>query len=574
MPDSVSPKGPGGKREMSMEMRLLLAFTLVMVLLLVTPYFMSSAGPKGPQNVTPQKAAQQTEAPAPPKMPPPESASARVAPPPPVAAGEERTVTIETSLYRIVFSNKGAVVRSWVLKQYKDLQGRPLEIVNTAALEKAPAPFSIGFTGNKLDIDLNSALYAIKQTDDRLGIDFDFSNGRYSAHKSFRFLNSSYLSKFSSEVVGPNGAIPHLIEWRGGFGDPTVRDAASNERTVYYDTAESRLFTKVAKDAKSGPVSVSGAFNFLGLEDPYFTAVFLPSGSGRVQLLTYSDSAPTPASPNESTALVGAGVGGETLNQFSLFVGPKDTDILRSVDPKLARLIDWGRWFGFLAEPLFRVLNWVNDRMVHNYGWAIVIVTVVINIVLFPLRYSTMRSAKKMQALQPQVQAINAKYKSIPLRDPRQAEKNQELMALYKKHGVNPLGGCVPMLIQMPFFFAFYTVLTVAIELRGAPWLWVNDLSRPEQLPIRLLPILLIVTQFLTQKMTPTSPGMDPAQQKMMLIMPLALGFMFYYASAGLVLYWLTSNVVGIVQQWLMNRATPAPVVEVKPVPKKKTIRT
>jgi YidC/Oxa1 family membrane protein insertase len=162
----------------------------------------------------------------------------------------------------------------------------------------------------------------------------------------------------------------------------------------------------------------------------------------------------------------------------------------------------------------------------------------------------------------------------LSLRDPKQSEKNQEVMELYKKHGVNPISsGCMPMLLQFPFFIAFYTVLTVAIELRGAHWLWVTDLSRPEQLAIRVLPVILIATQFISQKLTPPSPGMDPAQQKAMMIMPLALGFMFYYQSAGLVLYWLTGNLVGIVQQWLMNRATKSSVpavVDVKPVKAKR----
>ncbi len=209
--------------------------------------------------------------------------------------------------------------------------------------------------------------------------------------------------------------------------------------------------------------------------------------------------------------------------------------------------------------------------MAHNFGWAIVLVTVAINLVLFPLRISSMKSSKKMQSLQPQIAAINAKYKNLSMRDPRKAEQNQEMMDLYKKNGVNPVGGCLPMLLQLPFFFAFYTVLTVAIEMRGSSWLWVHDLSQPETLAIRVLPILLIVTQFLSQKMTP-SPGMDPTQQKMMMIMPIALGYMFYFASAGLVLYWLTGNLVGIVQQMLLNRggSPPPAVVDVKPTTKKK----
>src|SRR6185437_14333077 len=160
--------------------------------------------------------------------------------------------------------------------------------------------------------------------------------------------------------------------------------------------------------------------------------------------------------------------------------------------------------------------------------------------------------------LQPQIQAINAKYKNISLRDPRKAEQNQEVMALYKKEGVNPVGGCLPMLIQLPFLYAFYQVLAIAIELRHAPWLWVKDLSAAESLPIHLLPIILVVTQFFSQKLTPAA-GVDPKQQRMMLFMPLLFGFMFYYLSAGLVLYYLTGNLVGIAQQLIINRFMPTP---------------
>jgi YidC/Oxa1 family membrane protein insertase len=176
-----------------------------------------------------------------------------------------------------------------------------------------------------------------------------------------------------------------------------------------------------------------------------------------------------------------------------------------------------------------------------------------------------------MQALQPKVAAINAKYKELPMRDPRKTEQNTELMDLYKKNGVNPAGGCVPMALQIPFFIAFYKVLTVAIEMRGANWMWVHDLSQPETFALRILPIVLIVTQFLQQKMTP-NPGMDPAQQKMMLLMPLGLGYVFWFLSAGLVLYYLTSNLVGILQQLILNRGTPTltPVVAAPAIKKKK----
>jgi YidC/Oxa1 family membrane protein insertase len=270
---------------------------------------------------------------------------------------------------------------------------------------------------------------------------------------------------------------------------------------------------------------------------------------------------------------VGAAVGGEGFNSFELYVGPKDLEILKRVNPKLEQLVDWG-WWGLIAKPLFEALKWVAGHVSENYGWAIILVTIAINTLLFPLKITSMKSSKKMQAIQPQIAAINAKYKGLSLNDPKKADQNAEMMALYKDNGVNPAGGCLPMLLQLPFFFAFYKVLNVAIQLRGAHWLWVTDLSQTEALAIHVLPIILVATQFLTQRMTPT-PGVDPTQAKMMMFMPLIMGYMFYFASSGLVIYWLTSNVVGVAQQWILNRNSPKPaaaskVVDVKPVPKKK----
>jgi YidC/Oxa1 family membrane protein insertase len=353
--------------------------------------------------------------------------------------------------------------------------------------------------------------------------------------------------------------VPHLLAWRGGFGDRTVANHAATERSLYFDVAASKLVQNNAKAAKDGPVSASGNYSFAGIEDAYFAAVFLPADGAQVEIRTYSDSLAEDQGGKE-VAHAGAAVGGAGQNRFALFVGPKDIDLLRKVNPKLEQLIDFG-WFAFIAKPLFLALNWFNDRYVHNYGWSIVAVTVIINFLLLPLKFTSMKSMKKMQALQPQIKAINERYKNVGLRDPKKAEQNQEVMELYKKHGVNPMGGCVPMLLQIPFFIAFYKVLTVAIEMRGASWLWVTDLSQPEHLPIRVLPVAMIATQFIMQKMTPpTSP--DPTQQRMMLMMPLVLGFMFYGVSSGLVLYWLTGNVVGIAQQWFFNKAaaSPAPV--------------
>jgi YidC/Oxa1 family membrane protein insertase len=272
--------------------------------------------------------------------------------------------------------------------------------------------------------------------------------------------------------------------------------------------------------------------------------------------MTFNDSVPTPLN-SKPEAFVGTAVGGMPSNRFDLFIGPKDTDILHAVNPRLQSLIDYG-WFSFLAQPLFLALHWMADHITHAYGWAIVLVTILINMLLFPLKISSMRSMKKMQALQPQVNAINERFKGISVRDPKAADKNAELMDLYKKNGVNPAGGCLPMALQIPFFIAFYKVLSVSIEMRGASWLWVSDLSTVESLPIHVLPLVMIVTQFFQQKMTPTSAAVDPNQQKMMMFMPLIFGFMFYNLPSGVVLYYLTSNLVGIAQQMFFNKTVTA----------------
>jgi YidC/Oxa1 family membrane protein insertase len=552
-----------------MEARLLLAFVLMGLVLFGTQYFY-----KPPPQPTPQQAAKTAEAeksaPAAPKPAPVQASAAPLDIPGAIKADKEETFTVETDLYRVVFSNRGAVVRSWILKAYKDHKGKPVDLANQKALEKVPAQLSLLFKNQAPSTDPNTALFHTDRSADGLSVNFEFSDGRSAVKKSFVFDKRKYLAHVTSQVTENGVMIPHSLQWRGGFGDPSVVNAASTEHTLYYDLSQQKLVVNDVKEAKNGPVSTSGQYSFAGLEDSYFAAVFLPANRSSVELTTFADTVPSENGTEEPH--VGAAVGGDGLNNFGLFVGPKDMDILKQVDPKLQELINWGR-LGFIAKPLFIALNWTADHVAHNFGWAIVLVTVAINLVLFPLRISSMKSSKKMQALQPQIAAINAKYKNLSLRDPRKAEQNQEVMELYKKHGVNPVGGCLPMLLQLPFFFAFYTVLTVAIEMRGAHWLWVTDLSQPESLAIRVLPILLIITQFLSQKMTP-SPGMDPAQQKMMLIMPIVLGYMFYFASAGLVLYWLTGNLVGIVQQMLLNRGGPPPaVVDVKPASNKKKNR-
>jgi YidC/Oxa1 family membrane protein insertase len=566
------PTKPGGATPPSIEKRLPLALALMMLVLLVSQYiFKPVPGPKPVAPVNNKAAAKLAEKPA--------VATTLPAAPVTSVAGQvqapsEVANTIDTNLYHIVFTNRGAAITSWVLKKYQDNEGKPLQLINSAAKD-VPPPFTIEVLDRKLDFDPNTVLYQPKLLANGAGIQYEFSDGRTTVRKSFQFTNDSYQSTVESQVLQNNTPVPHLLMWRGGFGDHTVHAAPATEHTVYYDAVAAKLRTDTSKDAKNGPVTNTGDYTFGGLEDNFFAGVALPANSGPLTIRTYSDQITLPKE-DKPTPFIGAGISTGAQNEFSLFVGPKDIDILKKVNPKLGQLVDWG-FFGIIAKPLFLWLNWTHDHWTNNYGWAIVIVTLIINIALFPFRLTSLKSARRMQKLQPQIQAINARYKNVGLRDPKKAEQNQEIMELYKREGVNPMGGCLPMLVQLPFLYAFYRVLSIAIELRHAPWLWVKDLSAPEALPIHILPIILVVTQFATQKLTPAA-GVDPNQQRMMMFMPLFFGFMFYYLSSGLVLYYLTGNLIGIAQQLIINRFMPTPVPPAPPpsptkAPVKRTVK-
>jgi len=566
-PVNPTPPTKPPKKELTMEVRLVLAFLLMGLVLFLTPYFY-----KTPPAVKPAagaaKTAQSTSAAATPAAPEkPMTAQAAPLQPAPgeIRASSEQEFTVETDLYRIRLSNKGGVVRSWLLKKYLDHAGKPLELVNPAAFSKVPPPFALALKDEQAANALNFSLYVAKPDTDGMGILYEFSDGTNYAKKTFHFTKNGYLSEITTEVTHSGAPVPHMISWRGGFGDATVLNRMGEQHAVFYDVGQSKLILKDAKSVKDGPFEVTGNFSFAGLDDKFFSFVFLPKDNSSTRVEILKDDVPNVAGGKDEMH-VGVEVGGDSVNRLSAFVGPKDVDLLRKVDPRLQQLIDWG-WFAVIAKPLFLVLHWMNDNLLHNYGWSIIVITIAINLVLLPLRFSSLKSQRKMQGLQPKIQAINAKYKGLSLRDPKKQEQNQEVMDLYKKEGVNPMGGCLPMLIQLPLIYALYKVFAVSIELRGAHWLWVADLSQPEQLAIRLLPVILVVTQVSVQAMTPT-PGMDPGQAKMMkYMMPLMFGFLFYNAASGLVLYWLTSNLVGIVQQWLINKTMPAPP---PPVPAQK----
>jgi YidC/Oxa1 family membrane protein insertase len=588
-------------KELSPELRILLAFALSFIILLISRPLLVRQTPPSPgtnpntnQAKTAAGKAPAANAPAEPAKSSPSTSNAALAVPAEPAQGKaEEEVTVEGDLYKIVFSTRGASVKSWTLKKFHDQKGNPLELVNPEAAAKYGDPLSIWVENESLRKQVNGALFLTATGDRTLhvpaSLNFEYRDEHIAVRKRFEFAPSSYLIKVETDLASDGKPVLHQIAWRGSFGDihdigargsgwdVFYRDPKGVTRRVPGNIDNRGLWTRLgqwisgmaglAVPPRPESVSASGQFQFAGIEDRFFCAAFLPQSvlpqSGELLVTTFEHSITLPAQSRPQLS-VGVGVGSEESpsNRFGLYVGPKDVDVLAKVQPALTDLINYGT-FWFIAKPLFLALRWMHDHVVSNYGWAIILLTVLINMLLFPLKISSLRSMRKMQQIAPQMRSIQDKYKQMKLNDPRRQQMSQETMELYKKHGVNPLGGCLPMILQLPFLYGFYEVLIVSIEMRQAPWIrwWVPDLSSPEPYGIKFLPLLMCGTQFLLQRMSPT-PSPDPAQQRMMQFMPiLMLGF-FYYLSSGLVLYWLTGNLVSIAQQWYINKTEMKQAIE------------
>jgi len=547
-----------------MERRLLLVFALTFLVILLFQPLLKKYLPQPPP---PQKQAETQPQPAQPSNAPPMVQAQVPAPPAGVTrqASAEAETVIENDLYRITFTNRGGQVKSWVLKKFDDDAGKPLELVNQTAAARYGNPLSLWTYDETQRNKLNSALFvaSIQGTQSAPAeLTFEYADADVSVHKTFRF-DHTYVVQVEVSVASKGSQVTALPMWPAGFGDETS-PASYAATLVEYQNGSN--VERVSVKKVSGGATVPGPFNWAGVADQYFAAVFLPDdpqAAAMVTLHNHIDVPKDPRKPQETITVdvLGAAVGnlhGPTLGR--LFVGPKVLSTLESVhvagmppnvEPDLRQLVDFG-WLGVIARPLFAWLRWTKEKITGNWGWAIVVQTLIINLALMPLRISSMKSALKMQKIQPQMNSIKEKYKKYSLRDPRRQEMNTEIGALMKQEGVSPVGGCLPLLLQMPFLFAYYRMLGVAIDLRHAHWLWIRDLSSPD--PLYILPIAIIVTMLLTQRMTPQA-GMDPAQQKMMnLLMPLMLGVISWNLASGLCLYWSEGNLIAIVQQSIMNK--------------------
>jgi YidC/Oxa1 family membrane protein insertase len=553
-----------------MERKLLLILALTFVVMLLFQPILKKYGPQpsAQKQASPQPQAAQNQPP--PQLPnlaattPEPSAKAKSATEAAHQAASESESVIENDLYKITFTNRGGRVKSWILKKYTDDKGNPLELLNVAAAEKYGYPLSLWTYDESLRNKLNTALYEVHRsgTQAPAEITFDYSDGDVAVRKTYKFDHSYVVSvQTSAELKG--APLPAFPMWPAGFGDETSLPSYAASQIAYQDDSK---VERLAIKKVSGGGTIAGPFDWAGISDQYFAAVFMPQDPQTASLVTLRNTIEIPHStdPNnkqmDKVEVLGAAVGNlHGPSNVRLYVGPKSLPDLESVsvpsisgaEPDLRAIIDFG-WLGYIARPLFIWLKWTYNHLIANWGWAIVLQTIIINLALLPLRLSQMKSMLKMQRVAPQIKSIQEKYKKYSLRDPRKAAMNEEISALYKKEGVNPVGGCLPLVIQMPFLFAYYRMLGVAIDLRHAPWLWIRDLSAPD--PWHMLPIAIIITMLFMQRMTPQA-GMDPAQQKMMnIMMPGMLGVISWNLAAGLCLYWSVGNLIGIVQQSVMNR--------------------
>jgi YidC/Oxa1 family membrane protein insertase len=490
-----------------------------------------------------------------------------------IAAAAEEEVVIDTPLAEIRLSNRGARITSWRLKEYRDDEGHPLELVSPAGRKLDHLPLQLLLEDPAATRRLREALYRVERRDGRSATEvvFAFSDGAgLAATKVLRLEHGSYLAdlRVAAEVGGR--PVSPTIVWGAGFGTHT-----GSENGQYADAALAVVNLGGVVDRRTReqvrpetPWLGSGTVVWAGLEDKYFAALLVPPapapGRTRAETLRLVEEGREHFHLSFALQVPGGG-------PIRLFVGPKDFDLLRRLDMGLERLIDFG-WFGVVALPLFYALKFL-ERYTGNFGWAIVILTILIRLLFFPFMHRGQLKMRKMQEkmkrLQPKVKAMRERYHRMERKEIERGnaqaryklrqQMNQEMMDIYKQEGINPLGqmsGCLPLLLQMPILIAFYNILSLSIELRKAPFvLWIRDLSLKD--PWYVSPIVMGVTMIVQQMMTASSIP-DATQRRMMYMMPVMFTIFFLNVPSGLVLYWLVNNILGIVQQYLVNRQADA----------------
>ncbi len=482
----------------------------------------------------------------------------------------ERDITVETSTVTAVFTNRGGRLLHWRLKEYRDNRGEPVDLVPSGLPASEALPFSLRVPEDpNLTSRLNDVLYRVDggarrvdATQSPAAVTFEFEDAAgVHVRKEFRFDPATYVVALSVDARTGDRTINPSVVWGPGPGDITPapanpgffnRNASLAPPELILHRAgkvERILINKITEQ----PIQ-EGQFRFAGVDDHYFMIAAVNPGQTRLESRALV--VPGPADQRRQFISYAFRFPQPPMN-VRFFVGPKQFDLLRSIDSELVRAVNYGM-FGWLAVPLLGALKWLHG-IVGNWGWSIVLLTVLINLAMFPLRHKSVVSMRRMQELQPQLKAIQDRYANLKVTDPARQKMNTEVMNLYREKGVNTASGCIPMLLMMPVLFAFYQLLAQSIELRGAAfgW-WIKDLSQPD--PFFIIPILVSLTMFWQQKMTPAA-GADPTQRQMMMFMPIVFGFIFLTTAAGTALYWFVSNIWAIAQQYFTNWLIGPPVV-------------
>jgi YidC/Oxa1 family membrane protein insertase len=486
----------------------------------------------------------------------------------PLAATREKEIFIDTPLYQAVFSNVGAKLISFQLKSYRTNKAEdapPVELVHTAESDvqflevrfadpnipnRSPLLFSSSTDESSLTLYENSSPREIS---------FQASIGDgLVMTKTFRFYPDRYPIELLVTVAN------HSADSVKGSLELFLRNIPPEKKQSYYSFNGIALLYNGSleqlkpKKLKKAVQNFSGSIGWLAYEEDYFISALIPEDGGNASVVSQV----LPSGVLEAKYALSPHYidpQGQISGRFTLYFGPRDQTILKALDKNLDLAINFG-FTNVIAKPLHLTLRFLY-RYVKNYGIAIIILTILIKIIFWPLTHKSYKSMKEMQKLQPLMKKMREKYKND------KAQMNRELMGLYKTYKVNPMGGCLPMVIQIPVFFALFRILGTSIELRHAPFfLWINDLSSPDRLfhfpfsipfmsppyGIPVLTLLMGASMFIQQKLTPT-PG-DPAQAKMMLFLPLIFTVMFVNFPSGLVLYWLTNNLISIGQQYRIKR--------------------
>ena len=476
----------------------------------------------------------------------------------PARAAKE--VTVDTDLYTAVISEQGGVIKSFVLKKYREEntdEAPGVELVKTDAGQGYPVSFSWGSAFNPQTLysfDAESITFD-GQGDASLVMRAQNSSG-VEVVRSYRFNRSEYQIEHTVTVVNRSG---QSMQGAGGlhqvnmpFGHLDGRASKWLFRGPAFYSEATGLQEFKLKEFKEGKKTLQEAVDWVAYEGTYFLTSIIPLEKTNTLTLDARDEFVT---IDLVSALDTLAPGAEKTYEYNIFYGPKKLAILKETGFNLAKIVNFG-WFDVIAKPTLYLLNWFYS-IIGNYGVAIILVTVIFKAIFWPITQKGLKSMKNMQKLQPKMVKIKEKYKDDPTR------MNQEVMNLYKTYKVNPLGGCLPMFLQIPVFFALYKVLLQSIELRHAPFmLWITDLSAPDRLFIGVdlpylggLPVLTLLmgaSMFLQQKMTPTTA--DPTQAKIMMFLPVIFTFMFLNFASGLVLYWFVNNLLSILQQYLINR--------------------